>query len=120
MINLLNETKYVITESGHDISDIMFIGSESGYECSWAEYKVLADEVYDAGWGAQHVANDLIIVFTDGSRLVREEYDGSERFEYQGLFSRPVDADKITSLFASEENVGWCSMDEINNPKAWE
>ena len=33
---------------------------------------------YDCGYGSAYVARDLIILFKDGTRLERSEYDGSE------------------------------------------
>jgi hypothetical protein len=74
MSNLLQETKEAIASSGHTESDIVFIGSESSWhQCTWAEFCALADVEYDAGFGASHVAQDLIVVFGDGQKLWRDE-----------------------------------------------
>lgn len=44
--------------------------------------KVL-DIDYDDGYGSQEIAADLVVAFTDGGFLRREEYDGSEWWEYE-------------------------------------
>lgn len=89
-MNLLKETEEYLEECGKKPEDIIFIGSEqSGHTCSWEEFKVLADVHYDNGYGSQEVCNDLIIVFKDGSRLYRSEYDGSEWWSYMGVFKKP-------------------------------
>lgn len=78
MTNLLNETKEAIKDSGHKISDIVYIGSEDGHSCNWTQFTKLADKEYDDGFGAAKVATDLRIVFNDGQTMWRGEYDGSE------------------------------------------
>lgn len=83
MTNLLNETLEVIERSGHEVSDIYFIGSADGkWGISWDRFKKLADTHYDSGYGSPEVAPDLIVRFTDGKYLRRAEYDGSEWWEY--------------------------------------
>lgn len=70
MTNFLEETKTDIEKSGHQTSDIVFIGSEkSGHQCSWDEFCLLANREYDSGYGGQEVSSDLIIVFSDGSSM---------------------------------------------------
>lgn len=115
MKNLLQETKDDIKRSGHSPSDIIFIGSDlSGHECTWDEFERLANVQYDDGFGAQEVAKDLIIVFSDGVIMKRVEYDGSEQWDYSAPFTRPIEKKPIHSLIASPELVGWCTLSEIN------
>jgi hypothetical protein len=88
--NLLTETLEAITASGHTPDDIAFIGSEDAeYRCSWEQFKALADQEYDSSFGSSKVAIDLIVRFTDGRKLWRGEYDGSEWWE----FDKPGDVD---------------------------
>ena len=83
MINLLEETKCDILQSGHTIANIKFIGSADGeYSCTWAEFEVLANIEYNAGYGGAEIASDLIIRFTDGRDMWRGEYDGSEWWNF--------------------------------------
>lgn len=113
-MNLLTETIEAITESGHTPDQIVFIGSEqSGHQCSWDEYRILADQAYDNSYVAQKVAKDLIIVFSDGTRMFRAEYDGSEWWDYVRVFAVPKSAVPIRKLFTN--HVGWDTLFDINN-----
>jgi len=111
-MNLLKETLDDITQSGHTPADIVFIGSEgSGHSCTWEEFITLANFDYDAGFGAQEVATDLIIVFSDGSKMWRHEYDGSENWEYSAPFVMPKDRLPITRLHGGM----WASLAELQD-----
>ena len=113
-MNLLEETIEDIKESGHAIEDIVFIGSEeSGHECSWDQFAIMANREYDSGVGAANVAQDLVIVFSDGAILTRGEYDGSEWWEYSKKFKRPEEAHPIATLF-SDGHIGWVDLEEVN------
>lgn len=115
MMNLLKETMEAIESSGHNESDIVFIGSErTGHECSWEEFCKLADIEYDEGYGAVEVAQDLVIVFSDGQKLWRSEYDGSEWWEHSTPFVRPETSLPIKSLVVPKNRIGWMILDEIN------
>ena len=114
-MNLLKETREDIAASGHNLDDIIFIGGEhSGYSCTWEEFEKLADFEYDDGFGAQEVATDLIIAFKDGSKMWREEYDGSEHWSYSRPFRMPTSTHPIQSLHVRQHKIGWCSLAEIN------
>jgi len=114
-MNLLNETIEAIENSGRTVGDIVFIGSEdSGYSCTLEEFVLLADKDYDDGFGAQQVASDLIIVFKDGFKMERHEYDGSEGWDYSKPFRMPPDFISISSLFCVGDQVGWRSLREIH------
>lgn len=90
MTNLLHETQDAITRSGHSVEQITFIGSADGtYRMTWDEFTGLANAEYDSGFGGAEVATDLIVLFSDGKRLWRGEYDGSEWWE----FDPPVSVD---------------------------
>ena len=109
-MNLLEETIEAIKQSGHEIEDIVFIGSQSsGHSCTWSEFVFLANRYYDKGYGSQEVAFDLIIVFTDGSTMWREEYDGSEWWRYALQFKMPTETKPIKTLFGA-----YASLAEIN------
>jgi hypothetical protein len=101
MTNLLQETREAIKEAAKHPRDIIFIGSQhSGHRCTWQEFIGLADELYDAGYGGRIVAEDLIIVFSDSSSLVREEYDGSEWWRLVKPFTMPLVSYGIKHLFS--------------------
>lgn len=113
-MNLLKETLEDIEESGHQADDIIFIGSEqTGHSCDWQEFEVIANVEYCAGFGSQKIASDLIIAFSDGSKMWRHEYDGSENWDYSTPFKMPVDKKKITTVC----NGGmWESLEHMNKP----
>ena len=112
MINLLAETKKAISDSGHHTSEIVFIGSEgSGHRCSWRQFESLADVEYDNGYGGQLVARDLVIVFSDGHKMWRGEYDGSEWWE----FSKPPNIPKASFNITSVLGGLWATLKEINS-----
>lgn len=99
-MNLLQETLEDIKDSGHTLQDVIFIGSEeSGHSCTWEEFEKLADRDYYAGHGAQEVATDLIIVFSDGAKMWRGEYDGAEWWCYSSPFVQPAVTKPIANLF---------------------
>ena len=111
MTNLLKETITAIEDSGHDVRDIVFIGSVvSGYSCTWAEFLLLADIEYNNGFGAQEVAHDLAIVFRDGSTMWRNEYDGSEWWEYSKPVEIPNEQKQISKLTGGM----WASLAELH------
>lgn len=114
MTNLLKETIEHIERSGHTLENITFIGSEeTGHSCTWNEYSELADLEYDSGFGAQEVATDLVIVFSDGTQMWRHEYDGSEWWDYSKPFEMPSQLKPITTLC----NGGmWEDLAEMNTP----
>ncbi|MFA6066909.1 MAG: hypothetical protein WC707_07035 [Candidatus Babeliaceae bacterium] len=106
MTNLLEETKEAIKDSGHKIKDIIFIGSEeTGHQCTWNEFLKIADIQYDSGFGGQEIAEDLIIVFSDGSKMWRGEYDGSEWWNYSTPFKMPKEKLSIKKLTG-----GYCNQ----------
>ena len=116
MTNLLQETVEDIARSGHTPEDIVFIGSEtSGHCCTWTEFQKLADIEYDAGFGAQEIASDLEIVFRDGAKMWRHEYDGSEHWTYSQPFKMPTTTLPITRLKVAGDQVGWRTLEQIES-----
>ena len=115
MTNLLQETREAIASSGHTEADTVFIGSEqTGHQCTWDEFVKIADVEYNSGHGAAEVAQDLVVVFADGQKLWRGEYDGSEWWEHSRPFERPAVALPINRLVVPADMVGWKDVGEIN------
>lgn len=113
-MTLLTETKQAIKNSGHTPKDILFIGSEqTGHSCSWAEFQELAKVEYDGGFGAAAVGTDLIVAFTDGAKMWRGEYDGSEWWEYSTPFKMPAKLKPIKRLVGYY----WPSLEDLQNDK---
>jgi len=113
MNNLLSETTDAIERSGHTVQQVSFIGSEdAAYRCTWDEFTQLADVDYDAGFGAAEVATDLIVMFADGRRMWRGEYDGSEWWEFDPI----ADIDYTKPGKPIRKLVGgmWADLSELN------
>lgn len=114
-MNFLKETEEAIKGSGHNIKDVMFIGSADGeYRMDWNKFKVKANFDYDSGFGAAEIATNLIIYFTDHTYIVREEYDGSEWWKYNvpKLFNendKYKDFDNLGGL-----GIMWKTVEELN------
>lgn len=116
-MNLLQETKEAIADSGHSEDQIVFIGSEeTGHQCTWEQFQALADVEYYSGFGAAEVAQDLVVVFSDGTKLWRGEYDGSEWWEYSRPFQRPEASLPIERLVVASRKAGWKKLANINPP----
>lgn len=89
-MNLLDETKSAISRSKHSTDDVRFVGSRDGkLGIPWSQAEKVLDIDYDYGYGSQEIAADLVVVFTDGGFLRREEYDGSKWWEYEPPFRVP-------------------------------
>lgn len=111
-MNLLLETEQEIRACSKSISDIAFIGSACGnYECSWDEFKIIADFDYYNWCDSQEIAQDLVIVFWDGSKLFRTEFNGYEGWQYQPAFVKSACPNKIKNL---RTDYGAYSIQELN------
>ena len=116
MINFLKETLEAIEQSGHIVDEIVFIGSlETGHNCSWTEFKKLANQDYDSNSGLQRIAVDLVIVFSDGQTMWRHDYGGCEGWMYSKPVVFPSANHPIASLFVPQSKVGDMTLDEITS-----
>jgi hypothetical protein len=84
---LLEETIEAIRNGGYTEADVLWCGTDALW-FSWEDFKRLADKVYDAGFGAQEVAQNLLVV-GKGWWLERHEYDGSEWWEFKKVPIKP-------------------------------
>ena len=114
--NLLKETEHVLKIFKKKPADIDWIGSEDGkYAINWEQFKNLAASIdYDAGYGAQEIARDLVVVFKDGDWLTRDEYDGAESWELQSLPKKRIRSKPIYRLCVNKDEVGWTTIAEMN------
>ena len=111
MPNLLEETIQEINNSNHSISDIDWIGGSKCYIDVQDFINMAAQTYYDAGYGSQEVAEDLVIVFKDNTWLERAGYDGSEWWRYQAVPQKPLK--KITPKRLSNYWAGSLSAIQI-------
>ena len=114
--NLLKETEHVLKIFKKKPADIDWIGSKDGkYAINWEQFKNLAASIdYDAGFGAQEIARDLVVVFKDGNWLIRDEYDGAESWELQSLPKKRVRPKPIYRLCVNEDEAGWTTIAYMN------
>lgn len=81
MINLWEETIEVIEDNKRTWDDVSHILGNN-FQISKENYERVAKKTYyDSGFGAPHVAVDLVI-YGAGFLMKRGEYDGSEWWEF--------------------------------------
>ncbi len=83
MINLYVEIDEELYNIGKTVNDIAYIDGIADYPVEPKSFLEASKKInYDDGFGEEFINHDLTIVFTDGSFLRRDSYDGSEWFEY--------------------------------------
>lgn len=113
MINFLLETSEYIYFNGLKISDITFIGSKDGeYECNWEDFIYIADFEYDNGYGLAEIPLDLVILFVDGTRMMRYEYDGRENWSIIRPYNKQGVSKPIKCLYSKN---GKSTVKELNS-----
>ena len=120
MSNLLVETIEVLKNYNKTINDINWVGNGK-YYFDVNEFLNIANVEYDNGYGAQEVAQDLLVV-GDNWWLERHEYDGSEWWEYKEIPLKPNKKIELKALTISQAkkfgyhvSVGWENLKSINN-----
>lgn len=114
MTNLLEETEYILNKNNKELSDILWVGGDD-FEIDLQNFLDIAAETnYDAGFGAQKVATDLMIIGKD-FWMKRCEYDGSEWWEFYTMPEPPShNVEYITSLKVRTNQIGWRTLSYIN------
>ena len=107
-MNLLRETIGKLINNKKKEKDVLWVGSKDIY-ITWDEFKKIADIEYDAGYGSQEVAADLLIVGKD-FWLERQEYDGSECWEFKETPCKPKAKGNIKTVVGGS----WENLKEIN------
>ena len=107
-MNLLRETIEELKENKKKEKDVLWVGSKDNY-ITWNEFKKIADIEYDNGYGGQEIAMDLLIVGKD-FWLERQEYDGSEWWEFKETPCKPKAKGNIKKVVGSS----WENLKEIN------
>ncbi len=112
MTNLLAETLKVLEANGKKQSEILWCGSKEYGWFSWERFKALAKDLeYDAGYGGQEIANDLIVVAATWW-LERHEYDGSEWWALKEMPKKPNKHCSPERLSANGHR--WGSLEDVN------
>ena len=110
-MNLLEETIDKLEENNLEIKDIKWIGVKE-FKISLEQFEDLADKEYENGFGAPHVATDLLVV-GDNWWLERHEYDGSEWWEFKKHPKEPELICKVQMVVSNRSM--WDSLIEINS-----
>lgn len=85
MTNLLKETREFLEFCIKTTDDVNWVGSNDGkYVISWTEFEKIANFEYDAGYGSQKIAPNLVVV-GDNWWISRAEYDGAEDWIFNTL-----------------------------------
>ena len=112
MVNLLDEIISELEDHGKTLDDVIWVGEEprlnyykkeviDGYTISKSQFLELANRNYDDGYGGQEVNRHLLVVGED-FWLERNEYDGSEWWEYKRHPIQPKNARTISTLFKED------------------
>lgn len=80
-MNLLDETIQALREHGKNENDVIYVESFP-LTADWKSFKLNANFDYDNGYGVNKISLNLKIV-GDTWWLERDEYDGSEWWEYK-------------------------------------
>lgn len=99
--NLKYETIKILSKYDKMPQDIKWVGCNS-FKIPIEEFWKLSDRMYDAGYGGQEVAEDLIVVGDDWW-LERHEYDGAEWWEYKQLPKEPEKILSVSTLFPQKD-----------------
>lgn len=86
-MNLLEETLITLREYGKSLDDIKWFGQLDGY-MPLEHIKEILDVDYDDGFGCVEISQTLVICGEDWW-LERNEYDGSEWWEYKEKPTKP-------------------------------
>lgn len=109
MRNLWEETIEFLKENDKTFEDVLFIQGED-FKVTKENFEIVAKKTnYNAGFGAQHVATDLVLV-GDGWWIERSEYDGSEWWEFKTI---PTEKAKVVPILYLDRGM-WDTLKEMN------
>ena len=111
--NLWIETICDLEDHGKTFDDVLWIGCPD-FKIPKEDFKRLANEEYDSGFGAADVAEDLIIAGSD-FYMTRGEYDGSEWWDWHEQPEEPKETREVTTLFCGTWAVGWRKLQQIDD-----
>jgi hypothetical protein len=111
LTNLLEETLDILKSCRRTPESVLWVGSRDGeLALSWGAFtKLAADANYDAGFGGQEIASDLVVV-GDGWWLERSEYDGSESWTFKQCPVGKLNAKPFTRVTSGRS---WCDLETM-------
>lgn len=102
MQNLLKETLDALKANHKTKEDVEWIGSED-FCITWENFEELANVAYEDSTDVAEVAVDLMVVGKD-FWLVREEYLGTEWWEFKTLPNKPKIMARAKHLTTRQKN----------------
>ena len=97
-MNLLKETKEILSENGKTIFDVLWFGTrEAVFD---VDIQKLFSVDYDNGYGGAEIPAELIVA-GDTWWLERQEYDGSEWWEFKSMPVKPTAVKQCANLLQS-------------------
>ena len=109
MSNLWEETIELLKEKDKTFDDVLYIQGDD-FKVTKENFESVAKKTdYDSGFGAQHVATDLVLVGDDWW-IERAEYDGSEWWEFKSIPVRKQYMKNITNLHKGM----WDTLKDMN------
>ena len=109
MSNLWEETIEFLKENSKTFEDVLYIQGED-FKVTKENFEIVAKKTdYDSGFGAQHVATDLVLVGDDWW-IERCEYDGSEWWDFKSIPIRKRYMKNITNLGKGM----WDTLEDMN------
>lgn len=92
-MNLLEETVEILSEHGFTASDVLWVSTGDGYYFTWDQFRDIANIEYDSGYGSEEINRELVVVGKN-FWLERENYDGSEWWEFKTKPIKPKKSKK--------------------------
>ena len=112
MTNLWEETTRMLAAHGKTFENVEYVQG-SGFGITKENFEQVAKKTnYDSGFGAAHVATDLVVVGKNWW-LERGEYDGSEWWEYKESPKQVNEVREISHLAGGL----WPTLKKLNSPK---
>ena len=110
MVNLLEETLHALKYNGKTPKDVLWVGDQYK-KTTWKNFERISNFEYDSGYGCSEIESSLTIV-GDTWWLEREDYDGSEWWEFKEHPS--CESPTFTKLLDVRENWTTCGLDWEN------
>lgn len=114
------ETIDILKENGKTFDDVVAVCGKQ-FQITKEEFRKYSNTIYDDGYGAPEVAEDLLVIGKD-FWLERHEYDGSEWWEFKQMPKyEKLPFVKITALTVEQAHkngincsCGWETLSSIN------